>query len=385
VTTGPLRGRRVIELAGLGPAPFAAMMLGDMGADVLRIDRADAARATDTSNRTYILNRSKRSVAIDIKSVAGHDAVLRLVESADALVEGFRPGVTERLGLGPADCHARNPRLVYGRMTGWGQDGPLAPTAGHDIDYIAIAGALHAIGAADGPPVLPLNLVGDFGGGGMLLAFGVVCGILAAIAGETDQVVDAAMVDGTALLLSLFHGFMARDAWVDRRGVNRLDGGAPYYAVYETSDGGHLAVGAIEPQFFAELMRMLELDPAGLPAQNEVAGWPVLREALGRAFAARTRDEWASHFEGSDACVVPVLSLTEATRHPHNVARSTFVDVEGLVQPAPAPRFSASPVALERLPALAGEHSTEALLGWGFGEDEVDELLRSGAVVQRAE
>jgi alpha-methylacyl-CoA racemase len=268
-------------------------------------------------------------------------------------------------------------------MTGWGQEGPLAASAGHDIDYIAIAGALHAIGAHGGPPVPPVNLIGDFGGGGMLLGFGMVCGLLAADRGVVDQVVDAAMVDGTALLLAMCHGFRARGDWVDERGSNHLDGGAPFYAVYATADGQHLAVGALEPQFYAELLRLLELDDTDLPAQTDRARWPELREALARVIGTRTRDHWAAVFAGSDACVAPVLSLEEATRHPHIVARGTFVSTAGVVQPAPAPRFSATPAEMTRPPALPGEHSRDALRDWGFAASEIDELLANGAVAQR--
>ena len=381
---GPLEGRRIVELAGLGPAPFAAMMLADMGADVLRVDRVEAVGADPAGLRTDILNRNRRSVAVDLKTQQGRDAVLRLAERADALIEGFRPGVAERLGVGPAACHARNARLVFGRMTGWGQEGPLASTAGHDIDYIAIGGALHAIGRAGEAPVPPLNLVGDFGGGGMLLAFGVVCGLVAADRGVTGQVVDAAMVDGTALLLAMCHGFLARGLWVDERGSNHLDGGAPFYDVYATADSKHVAVGALEPQFYAELLGVLGLDPATLPDQHDRERWPELRTALARAFLTRSRDEWAAAFAGSDACVAPVLSLHESTRHPHAVARGTFVDIDGLVQPAAAPRMSATPGQVSRPPVLPGEHSREALVDWGLDAEEVDALIASGAVAQRS-
>ncbi|HEY6379355.1 MAG TPA: CaiB/BaiF CoA-transferase family protein [Candidatus Dormibacteraeota bacterium] len=382
--TGPLQGRRVVELAGLGPAPFAAMLLADMGADVLRIERTAGVGAEPAgSARNSVLNRGRRSVAVDLKQPRGRDAVLALVERADALLEGFRPGVAERLGLGPEPCLARSPRLVYGRMTGWGQEGPLAASAGHDIDYIAIAGALDAIGPAGGPPVPPLNLVGDFGGGGMLLAFGVVCGMLAADAGGEGQVVDAAMVDGTALLLSMCHGMVAAGQWQQRRGSNLLDGGAPFYGVYETADGGHVAVGALEPQFFAELLERLGLDPQELPGQADVARWPELRDALAAVFRTRTRQDWRELLEGTDACVAPVLSMTETAAHPHNRSRGTFVEVEGVLQAAPAPRFSRTPGAIGRPPAFCGEHSREALLDWGVPASEVDELIACGAVAQR--
>lgn len=381
---GPLHGRRVIELAGIGPAPFAAMLLADMGADVLRIERPSAAGNTDDHGaRRDILNRNRRSVAIDLKQPRGRGTVLTLVERADALVEGFRPGVGERLGVGPEQCLARNPRLVYGRMTGWGQDGPLARSAGHDIDYIAIAGALHAIGPAGGPPVPPINLLGDFGGGGMLLAFGVVCGVLAADADGAGQVVDAAMIDGTALLLSMCHSLISQGRWQQKRGSNLLDGGAPFYSVYETADGRHMAVGALEPQFFAELLARLELDPHKLPGQFDVERWPELRAALTAVFRSRTQAHWTQLLEGSDACVAPVLSMTEAPVHPHNRSRGTFVDHGGTMQAAPAPRFTRTPGSIARPPALPGEHTREALVDWGIPPSEVDDLIASGAATQR--
>jgi alpha-methylacyl-CoA racemase len=382
--TGPLHRRRLIELAGIGPAPFAAMLLADMGADVLRIERPTAGGdADDQSARRDILNRNRRSVAIDLKQPRGRDTVLTLVEHAEALIEGFRPGVAERLGVGPEQCLARNPRLVYGRMTGWGQDGPLAHSAGHDIDYIAIAGALHAIGPSGGPPVPPINLLGDFGGGGMLLAFGVVCGMLAADGDGTGQVIDAAMTDGTALLLSMCHSFMAQGRWRQKRGSNLLDGGAPFYSVYETADGRHMAVGALEPQFFAELLARLELDPQKLAGQFDIERWPELRAALAAVFRSRTQEQWTQLFEGTDACVAPVLSMTEAPLHPHNRSRGTFVDHNGTMQVAPAPRFSRTPGSLARPPALPGEHTREALVEWGLPASEVEDLIISGAVAQR--
>ena len=381
--TGPLHGIRVVELAGIGPSPFAAMVLADLGADVLRVDRPVPGPLALHTSRTDVLLRNRRSVAIDLKHPAGRDAVLTLAERADALVEGWRPGVAERLGLGPAGCLARNPRLVYGRMTGWGQDGPLAQTAGHDIDYIALSGALHAFGRAGGSPIPPLNLVGDFGGGGMLLAVGVLAGILSARSTGRGQVVDAAMVDGSALLMSMVHGFMAAGLWSETRGTNLLDTGAPFYDVYETADGNHVAVGALEPQFYAELIRLLGLGEAGLPGQHDVSRWPELRTAFAEAFRTRTRDEWAQHFEGSDACVAPVLSTSEAARHPHNAARGVFVDVDGVRQTPPAPRFDATPATLRTPPALPGEHTREALADWGFEAATIDELVAAGAAIDR--
>jgi alpha-methylacyl-CoA racemase len=381
---GPLTGRRVIELAGIGPGPFTAMMLADMGADVIRIDRVTGSlQGDDGFARTDLLNRGRRSVGVDLKNPRGRDTVLALVEQAHALIEGFRPGVAERLGLGPEVCLERNPRIVYGRMTGWGQEGPLAKSAGHDIDYIALTGALHAIGRAGGPPVPPINLIGDFGGGGMLLAFGVVCGMLSADSTGQGQVIDAAMIDGASLLMAMCYGFEARGQWHHERGSNMLDSGAPFYDVYETADGKYVAVGALEPQFYAELLQRLELDPADLPDQGDVAGWPKIREALRRAFRTRTRSEWSELLDGTDACVAPVLSMAEAAEHPHNAQRQTFVNVDGVVQPGPAPRFSHTPASLGAPPVLAAEHTREALVDWGIAADDVEDLIASGAVAQR--
>jgi alpha-methylacyl-CoA racemase len=378
--SGPLAGVRVLEVAGIGPGPFCAMVLADMGADVLRIDRAGAVRGGDPSSPpTDVLNRGRRSVGVDLKHPDGAALVLRLVESADALVEGFRPGVAERLGIGPDECLARNPRLVYGRMTGWGQDGPYAAAAGHDINYIALSGVLHAVGREGGAPVPPLNLVGDFGGGGLLLAFGVVCGVLEARSSGRGQVVDAAMVDGAALLSTMVHGFLAAGLWEDRRGVNLLDTGAWFYDVYETADGRWVSVGSLEPQFFAELVERVGLGD-DVPAQYDRSSWPAMRERLAAAFRTRTRDEWCELLEGTDVCFAPVLSLGEAPAHPHNAHRGTFTEVAGVVQPAPAPRFSRTPGAVARPPAHAGQHTDEALADWGIGGDEVASLRASGAV-----
>jgi alpha-methylacyl-CoA racemase len=373
---GPLAGIRVVELAGIGPGPFAAMLLADLGAEVLRVDRPEASRPAWPT----VLARGRRSVAVDLKHPDGPGVVLDLVAAADALVEGFRPGVAERLGIGPDPCLARNPRLVYGRVTGWGQDGPWRLAAGHDIDYVALAGALHPIGQAGGPPVPPLNLVGDFGGGGMLLALGVVAALLEAARSGRGQVVDAAMVDGAALLTTQFHELLAAGLWREERGANLLDGGAPFYAVYETADGRHLAVGALEPQFWAELVERLGLDPADLPAQLDRDGWPQLRERLAALFRTRTRDEWCELLAGTDACVAPVLGLGEAPAHVHNRARGTFVEVGGVVQPAPAPRFSRTPPDPPRPPARPGAHTDQALADWGVAPDEVARLRAAGAV-----
>ncbi|WP_239334329.1 CaiB/BaiF CoA-transferase family protein [Frankia sp. CiP3] len=384
--TGPLTGVRVLEMAGLGPAPFGAMLLADMGADVVRVDRLTRAttgggyeksrQAADP--RGYAMNRGRRSVALDLKSPAGTETLLRLAQSADALIEGFRPGVMERLGLGPDVCLARNPRLVYARMTGWGQQGPLAHTAGHDITYIALAGALNNFRRHGERPVPPLSLVGDFGGGGMLLAFGVVCALLEARAHGRGQVVDAAMVDGTALLTTLFHGLLAQGRWRDEPGTNFADTGAPYYEVYETADGGYIAVGALEGPFYDELIHRLGLSAADLPPRDDQAHWPALKERFAAVFRTRTRDEWAGLLLATDSCAAPVLSLTEAPRHPHLQARGTFVERDGVVQPAPAPRFSRTPAELGAVPPLPGEQTGDVLASWGFAPDEVTKLLDTG-------
>jgi alpha-methylacyl-CoA racemase len=377
---GPLSGVRVIEVAGIGPAPFCAMALADLGADVIRVDRAAAVGAAPGSADFDVLGRGRRSVAVDLKAPSGPEVVLRLVEGADALIEGFRPGVAERLGVGPAPCLARNPRLVYGRMTGWGQEGPLAQAAGHDLTYASVAGALAHIGRAGELPTPPLNLVADFGGGGMLLALGLVAGLLHAQRTGQGQVVDAAMVDGTALLMAPFFGASAMGFWSDERGTNLLDSGAPFYDVYRCGDGAELAVGAIEPQFFAALLAVLELDPATTPAQDDREHWPQLRTAIAGALAGRTRAEWLERAEGRDACVAPVLTMREAAGHPHVVARQTIVEAHGVPQPAPAPRFSATPAALSRRPAVAGEHTDEVLAEAGYDADAVAALRADGVI-----
>jgi alpha-methylacyl-CoA racemase len=375
---GPLEGVRVVELAGIGPGPFCAMLLADLGAEVLRVERP----ASGPPAWPALFARGRRRVAVDLKHPEGAGVVLDLAAAADALVEGFRPGVAERLGIGPEACLARNPRLVYGRVTGWGQEGPLAHAAGHDIDYVALAGALHPVGPAGGPPVPPLNLVGDFGGGGMLLALGVVAAVLEAGRSGRGQVVDAAMVDGAALLTTQLHELLAAGLWTDRRGVNLLDGGAPFYAVYETADGRHLALGALEPGFYAELLERVGLDDADLPGQLDRNGWPVLRERLAALFRTRTRDEWCRLLEGTDACVAPVLSLTEAPAHPHNRVRSTFVEVGGVVQPAPAPRFSRTPCARPEPPVAVGpdDDPEQTLAAWGVPAEAVARLRSAGAI-----
>ena len=364
---GPLEGLRVIEMAGIGPGPFCCTMLADLGAEVLRIDRPDGPPAHPAD----VLSRGRRSVALDLKAPAAVEAVLRLAEQADALVEGFRPGVMERLGLGPASCHARNPRLVYGRMTGWGQDGPLAQSAGHDINYIALTGALWSMGRAGERPVPPLNLIGDFGGGGMLLAFGVMAAIFEANRSGRGQVVDAAMTDGSATLMGFIYGLMAQGRWRNAREANFLDGACPYYDTYECADGRFVAVGALEPQFFALLVKGLGLDPARYADRTDPARWPAIRAEFAEAFRRHPRDHWAEVFEGTDACVAPVLDLEEAARHPHNVARGTFLADGAAVQPAPSPRFSRTPAPPPGPAPRRGEGGPAALAEWGLTAAEI--------------
>ncbi len=377
--SGPLEGVRVVELAGIGPSPFTCMMLADAGAEVVRLERPPSTPA-GPGPHWDVLNRNRRSVGIDLKHPDAAALVLDLVERADVLIEGFRPGVAERLGLGPEDCWARNAALVYGRMTGWGQDGPLADSAGHDIDYIALSGALWNIGRHGERPVAPLNLVGDFGGGGMLLAFGVLAALVEARASGRGQVVDAAMTDGSAALMTMIYSFRELGWWKEERGINILDSGAHFYEVYETSDERYFAVGAIEPKFYAELLKGLGLDGADLPDQNDRERWPEMKARFADIFATKTRDEWAAVFEGTDACAAPVLSPWEADRHPHNMARGTFVEVEGIVQPAPAPRFSRTPGAVRKPPSHPGADTTEALSDWGVPAERVAKLREAGAV-----
>lgn len=379
---GPLQGIRILEVAGIGPGPFAAMMLADMGAEVVRIDRAQAVSGGDPANPPVdVLNRGRRSIGVDLKNPDGVETVLRLVQGADGLIEGFRPGVTDRLGIGPDACMAVNPKLVYGRMTGWGQSGPYAQAAGHDINYIALAGALDPIGRAGQPPTPPLNLVGDFGGGGMLLAFGMACALVEAERSGQGQVVDAAMVDGAAVLMSMFYGFRAMGMWNPERGTNLLDTGAHFYDVYECSDGKYVSVGSIEPQFYAELLRLSGLGEDGeLPHQHDRAQWPALKERLAAIFRSKTRDEWCEVMEHTDVCFAPVLSLDEAHQHPHNVDRETFTERHGVLQPSPAPRFSRTPPELARPPAHAGQHTDEILRDWGFDDSDVVKLREAGAV-----
>jgi alpha-methylacyl-CoA racemase len=376
---GPLDGIRVIEIASLAPAPFGCMILADLGADVLRVDRADGC-GPQARPPADPLARSRRSIGINLKDPAGVDLLLRLTDDADVLVEGFRPGVAERLGFGPAQCARRNPRLIFGRMTGWGQDGPLAAAAGHDIDYIAISGALAPIGRAGERPVPPLNLVGDFGGGGMLLALGILAALVERARSGLGQVIDAAMVDGSALLTAFIHGLRATGSWQDERGTNLLDGGAPFYDTYPTADGGYVAVGALEPRFYAALLQGLDLADADLPAQLDRSGWPELRRRFAEAFAGRGRDEWAEVFAGTDACVAPVLGLGEAPDHPHAVARSAFTEVGGVRQPAPAPRFGRSATSQPTAPPRPGADTDAVLSGLGLAPAEIADL-RAGQVI----
>ncbi len=379
--SGPLDGVRIIEMAGLGPTPFAGMMLSDAGADIVRIDRPERATYPPHSGpHVDLMNRGRRSVAVDLKHPDGVELVLRLIEGADGLMEGFRPGVAERIGLGPDVCLARNPRLVYGRMTGWGQQGPLASMAGHDIDYIAVAGALEPMGRAGERPFPPLNLVGDFGGGGMMLAFGMCAAMISARQTGAGQVIDAAMVDGAAALMTMTFTLRQAGVWQDERGTNLLDTGAHFYEVYETSDGGFMGVGAIEPQFYAELIRLLDLEDEELPDQSDRTAWPAMKKRFAELFSSRTRAEWEKVFEGSDACVAPVLSLAEAPEHPHNRLRATFAEVGGVVQPAPAPRFLGTPGAIRRPPPNPGQHADEALSDWGLDPDQIAKLRSSGAI-----
>ncbi|MEV5987058.1 CaiB/BaiF CoA-transferase family protein [Streptomyces sp. NPDC052051] len=376
---GPLAGVRVVELAGIGPGPFAGMLLADLGADVVRVDRPGGP-GLGVAPEYDITNRNKRSVVVDLKSEDGPARVLDLVERADILIEGYRPGVAERLGIGPEACHARTPRLVYGRMTGWGQDGPLAPRAGHDIAYIALTGTLGMIGDPDAPPTVPVNLLGDYAGGALYLVVGVLAALHHARATGAGQVVDAAIVDGTAHLTSMIYGMLAAGGWQDRRGANLLDGGCPFYGTYETADGRAMAVGALEPQFYAEFVKLLGLDEQ-LPAREDIARWGELRQAIAARFRTRTRDEWTRLFDGSDACVAPVLSLREAPAHPHLAARGTFTDHEGITQPAPAPRFSVTPTSVRGGPARPGAATADVARDWDVPrllQDDVPRPLQDG-------
>jgi len=382
MAAGPLDGVKVVEVAGIGPGPFAAMMLADMGADVIRVDRsANAFGGDPASPPSDVLNRGRRSIALDLKTERGVETLLQLTGAADALIEGFRPGVAERLGFGPEVCLSRNPKLVYGRMTGWGQDGPYAQAAGHDINYIALGGVLAHLGRKE-QPTPPINLVGDFGGGGMLMAYGIACGLLSAGRTGEGQVVDAAMIDGSATLMMMMWAFTHMGIWDEERGVNILDTGAHFYDTYETSDGRWVAIGAIEPQFYAELLRLSGLDRRDdLPSQMDKASWGRAKEVVAEVFASKTQAEWNELLEGSDACYAPVLTMSEALTHPHNVARQSFVEVAGLAQPAPAPRFSKTPGAVQRPPSHAGQHTDEILREWLALDDQAVMKLRADGAV----
>ena len=378
---GPLTGYKIIEIAGIGPGPFAAMMLSDMGAEVIRVERVQAVRDTQSSNANWdVMQRGRKNVAIDLKHADGVEALLQLVEKADAMIEGFRPGVMERLGVGPDVCLARNKKLVFGRMTGWGQDGPYANAAGHDINYIALAGALAHFGRAGEAPVPPLNMVGDFGGGGMLLAYGVVCALLEAQRSGAGQVVDAAMVDGSAILMSMFWGFKNIGLHDENaRGTNMLDSGAHFYDVYKCSDGKFVSIGSIEPQFYAQLLQLTGLaGDAEFGNQQDRTMWPKLKQRLREVFATKTQAEWCKIMEGTDVCFAPVLTMSEAAKHPHNVARKTFIEIAGTTQPAPAPRFSRTVASLPTAPVGAGVNTREVLQSWGI--QNVDELITRGVV-----
>jgi alpha-methylacyl-CoA racemase len=378
---GPLADFKMIEMAGIGPAPMCAMLLADLGATVLRIDRQQpSGLGLPGDARFNIMNRSRHAIAVDLKHPEGVALVLRLVGAADALIEGFRPGVMERLGLGPEPCLARNPKLVYGRMTGWGQTGPLAQAAGHDLNYIALAGVLHSIGRAGQPPTPPLNLVGDFGGGALYLAFGLACGLLEAQRSGKGQVVDAAMVDGAASLMTMFYALHAAGSFTATRGANALDSGAFFYDVYECADGKYVSLAPIEDKFLEELLRRLEIDPAEMPPKMNRRRWPEAKAKLAARFKRKTRDEWCRILEGSDVCFAPVLSLAEAPSHPHNLARQSFVEIDGIVQPAPSPRFSRTPAGRPTPPEIPGERGVASLAQWGLPPAEIAALKRSGAL-----
>ena len=378
---GPLRGVKIIELAGIGPCPMCAMLLAELGADVVRVDRpVDSGLGIGMAPEHRLLHRSRPSIAVDLKHPDGVETVLRLVDGADALIEGFRPGVTERLGIGPEDCAARNPGLVYGRVTGWGQDGPLAGAAGHDLDYIALTGALDAIGRRGAPPTPPLNLVGDFGGGALYLALGVVAALYEARESGRGQTVDAAMIDGAASLMTSAYALRAAGVGDGPRGENVLDGGAHFYEVYETSDGRYVAIAPVEPKFYAELLERIGLDPGDAPHSMDRADWPASKAQLAARFRTRTRDEWCEVLEGTDACFAPVLGMDEAHRHPHNAARATFVERDGIVQPNAAPRFDRTPGGIRCSPPAPASGTRAVLADWGFTAAEIDDLAARGVV-----
>ncbi len=372
---GPLKGVKVIEIAGIGPGPFAGMLLADMGAEVISVEKRSGKQALPDCAR-----RGKRSIALNLKSAEGIEALLKLVEKADILFEGFRPGVMERLGVGPDECLARNPALVYGRMTGWGQFGPLAKAAGHDINYISLTGSLHAIGRAGEKPVPPLNLVGDYGGGGMFLVMGMLAALLEARQSGKGQVVDAAMTDGSAVLMAMFHSLQAMGMWKSKRGSNFLDSGAHFYDVYETQDGKYVSIGSIEPQFYALLLEKAQLDPQVFGNQNNPALWPDLKDKLAAVFKTKTQAQWCELMEGSDVCFAPVLDFNEAADHPHNAARQTYIDVDGMTQPAPAPRFSRTPSQVRYGSRPHGADTQDVLVDWGFSAAECDDLKAAGGL-----
>lgn len=377
---GPLKGIRILELAGIGPGPFCGMMLADMGAEVIRIERPGGNPSAAAGHD--VLFRNRRSLALDLKSPAGAQTLLRMCKGADALFEGFRPGVAERLGVGPEACMAVNPKLVYGRMTGWGQTGPLAETAGHDINYIALSGALHAIGRRGERPLPPLNLVGDFGGGGMMLAFGLVCGLLEAHSSGQGQVIDSSMVEGSAALMAMFFDLRSRGAFNEQRGTNMLDTGAPFYEVYETRDGRYISIGSIEPQFYTILAKQLNLDPKTYGHQFDFARWPEQKEKIAELFKQKTRDEWCAIFDGSDVCFAPVLSIDEAPQHPHNAARKSYVSVGGKTQPAPTPRFSRTPAPAPAPVRKVGADTRDVLTDFGFSSSEIESLIAQKVAAQ---
>jgi alpha-methylacyl-CoA racemase len=374
---GPLQGIKIVELAGIGPGPFCAMMLADLGAEIVRVDRKSN---TNGKRPADVLCRGRKSIAVDLKNPDGVETVLKLIDQADALIEGFRPGVMERLGLGPDVCAARNPKLVFGRMTGWGQHGPMAHAAGHDINYISLTGALGAIGPQGEKPVPPLNLVGDFGGGGMMLAFGIVAALLEAKSSDEGQVVDAAMTDGSAALMAPIYGMAGGGMWTSERGTNLLDSGAHFYDTYTCKDGKWISIGSIEPQFYALLMEKAEIDDPEFQKQMDRSAWPSLSAKLTELFLTKTRDEWCDIMEGTDICFAPVLNIDEAPHHPHNKARETFVEIEGITQPAPAPRFSRTENEIQGPPPAPGEHTDEILNAWGFSVDSITELHDKGAI-----
>ena len=374
---GPLKGLKIIEMAGIGPGPFCGMVLADLGAEVIRVDRASA---IGTGSKQEASNRGKKSIAVDLKSEEGAEVVLKLVETADAIFEGFRPGVMERLGLGPDVCFERNERIVFGRMTGWGQEGPLAKAAGHDINYISLTGALAAIGRPGSPPVPPLNLIGDFGGGGMLLALGLVAALLESKESKKGQVVDAAMTDGSALLMTMIYSMQSSGMWKTSMGSNLLDGGSHFYDTYECKDGKFISLGSIEPQFYALLCQIAELDESIFGEQMSRDLWPEQKEAIKKIFLDKTRDEWCELMEGTDVCFAPVLDMSEAPKHPHNIERKTFLDLEGVTQPAPAPRFSRTEPEIASSPSIVGEHTDEVLTSIGLSDKDINTLKTSGAV-----